>query len=305
MRLRATVVIPTHDRASTLGLMLPHVLEQSIPRDEYEIIVVDDESADETPDVLRPFERRGVRWIRQLKAGAGPARNKAVAASSGAVVVFLDDDAFVAPDFLERHLAAHAHDGRVLAAGGIIEVREPAAPNANPPRWAGYHRHPMPGGNSSVRREHLLAVGGFDESFNTYGWQDQELAERLLRLGLKRRFVPGAPIHHYKPADVVLDARHELTRELERGRMGARFYHKHPSPLVGITTKLWPPLRAADALLTRAFGLDRQAERILAGAETLAPFRGARASLLRAHVEIAAGKGELAVLRARSASGDD
>jgi glycosyltransferase involved in cell wall biosynthesis len=290
---RATVIIPSRNSAETLGAMLESVLSQTVPRGDYEVVVVDDDSTDDTPEMLARLEHDGLRWARQRRAGAGAARNRALAMSTGDVVVFLDDDAFVRADFLARHLEMHARDRHVLAAGGIIEVRLPHVAAGVPSAWSGYHRHPMPGGNASVRREHLAAVGGFDESFDTYGWQDQELAERLLAHGLRRRFVRAAPIYHYKPAEIVLDAQHELMRELDRGRMGARFYHKHPSVFVGITTKLWPPLRGAHAMLNRAFGLEEQATRILDGTGRLSPFRGARASLLRAHVEIQSGRAEL------------
>src|SRR5262245_58108138 len=125
MTLRATVVIPTRNRADTLSLMLPHVLDQTIPREEFEVIVVDDDSTDDTRHVLAHFAGEGVVGERQAKAGTGAARNRALALATGQIAVFLDDDAFVRPDFLERHLAVHARDDEALVAGGIIEVREP------------------------------------------------------------------------------------------------------------------------------------------------------------------------------------
>lgn len=293
--MRASIIIPTRNRASVLALSLRSLAAQTIPRAAYEIIVADDASTDATATLLEEGATRdGVRWTRLARrSGAAAARNRAIAMAEGELLIFLDDDAFVASDFIARHL--HAHDGRprALVAGGIIEVREPRAPAASPSSWRGYHRHPMPGGNSSVLRAHVLSAGGYDESFDAYGWQDQELAERLLRAGLRRRFVRGAAIHHYKPACIVHDARHELERELERGLSGARFYHKHPGALVGITTKMWPPIRAVERMLGRALGFDERARAILSGAPHERAFVGWRASLMRAHVEIGAGRREL------------
>jgi glycosyltransferase involved in cell wall biosynthesis len=300
--LAASIIVPTYERADTLRHSLPRLLAQDVGQRAFEVIVTDDGSTDDTRDVV---ESAGTIYVRGPHAGAATARNRAIVRARGKVLVFVDDDAFVAPDFLARHLAIHDRDGRALVAGGIIEIREipDAFPAVRP--WRGYHRHPLCGGNSSVRREHVIAAGGFDESFDTYGWQDQELAERLLRRGLRRRFVWGAPILHYKPAAVVRDARHELLRELDRGRMGARFYDKHPRMLVGITTKMWPPIVALERAIATPLGIADQARRILDGQETLRPFEGVRAALLRAHVEISAGLRERAGAPARSTRSPD
>ncbi|MEP7345023.1 MAG: glycosyltransferase [Gemmatimonadaceae bacterium] len=291
--MRASLVIPTRNRARIIALTLPHMLRQTV--DDCEVIVVDDGSTDDTSGAVRQSGEGRAIYCHVPQGGASAARNRALAIATGEVIVFVDDDAFIAPDFVARHLACHERTATALVAGGIRDVDQvPEADTiARVGRSRTYHRHPMPGGNASVKRAHLLASGGFDEAFNAYGWQDQELAERLLCMGLVRRFAWGATILHYRPASVVLDARHELERELERGRMGARFYRKHPRTLIGITTKLWPPLRALDHLLTAPLGLEKLARRILAGEAVMPVFRGVRASLVRAHVEISAGRREL------------
>jgi hypothetical protein len=210
-------------------------------------------------------------------------------------VIFMDDDAFVGPNFVREHLALH-RDPLALVAGGIVQVRQIPGPVDESPGWRAYHRHPMPGGNSSVRLENVERAGGYDESFDTFGWQDQELAERLLSLGLSKRFAWRAPIYHYKPASYDMDMRLQLTRELDRGRMGARFYRKHPRALVGITTKMWPPLGALERLATRMFSLDTLATAILRGEREDERMPEWKAALLRAHVEMTAGRRELAAL---------
>ncbi|MGQ0765593.1 MAG: glycosyltransferase family 2 protein [Gemmatimonadota bacterium] len=292
------MIIPTRNRASILALSLPLMLAQKGDgaRDA-QIIVVDDASDDGTVEVVRALRSPRITLLRNEKrSGAAAARNRALAVADAEVVVFLDDDAFVGPDFIARHLQVHGRAQRLLAAGGIVEVREPKAGASHLATSAGFHRHPMPGGNSSVRLEHVLAAGGFDEDFDAYGWQDQELAERLLDRGLRRRFVRGAAIFHYKPAAVVLDARHELERERERGTMGARFYFRRPTTAVGITTKLWPPVQKLERMLDRLFSLSERSRRILAGERVMERFSGPWAVMLRSHVEIDAGRIELARL---------
>lgn len=291
--LDATLVVPTHNRAELLAISLPRMLGQSLEATRYEVIVVDDESTDSTPAVVRQLACDRLRYLRVARAAAvARLRNQAVDVARGEVVIFLDDDAFIGPHFVREHLALHG-GSPVMVAGGIVQVRSIPEHVVESPGWRAYHRHPMPGGNSSVRLADIRRAGGYDESFDTFGWQDQELAERLFSLGLRRRFAWRAPIYHYKPASYDMDMRLQLTRELERGRMGARFYKKHRRPLVGITTKMWPPLGALDRLATRLFALDDLATAILRGERDQERFPEWKAALLRAHVEMAAGRREL------------
>ena len=291
--LDASLVVPTRDRAQLLAISLPRMLSQSLESTRYEVIVVDDGSTDSTPAVVQQLGCKHLRYVHK-PSGGGVARNRnrALEVARGRVVIFLDDDAFVGPSFVIEHLAIHRGESAIVA-GGIVQVRQIPAHIDESPGWRAYHRHPMPGGNSSVCLAIIRQAGGYDESFDTFGWQDQELAERLMALGVRRRFAWHAPIYHYKPATYDVDMRLQLSRELERGRMGARFYSKHPRTLVGITTKMWPPLSKLDRLATRLFSLDSLATSILRGERKDERFPEWKAALLRAHVEIGAGRREL------------
>lgn len=293
MTLDASLVLPTRDRAQLLAISLPRLLSQSLDSTRYEVIVVDDGSTDATPEVAQQLGGKRVQYVyKPSGGGVARCRNRALEVARGRVVIFMDDDAFVGPNFVSQHLALHRAES-VIVAGGIVQVREIPEHVDEAPGWRAYHRHPMPGGNSSVRLADIQRAGGYDESFDTFGWQDQELAERLMSLGLRRRFAWRAPIYHYKPASYDMDMRQQLSRELERGRMGARFYRKHPRALVGITTKMWAPLGALDRLATRILSLDSLATSILRGEREHERFPEWKAALLRAHVEITAGQREL------------
>jgi GT2 family glycosyltransferase len=287
-----SIVIPTHARASLLREVLRRLRAQDLATSRFEVLVVDDGTPDDSvPLMIDELQWPAVRLIRQARAGAGRARNAAIAVARGRVLLFLDDDAFVGPHFAARHLAMHARHPGSLVAGGIVQVRAIPGAIADGSRWQGYHRHPMPGGNSSVAADAVRRAGGFDPWFDVYGWQDQELAERLSGMGLVRRFVPGAPIHHYKPPSYDTDWPALLRRERERGRMGARFYHRHRQWMVGVTTKSWPPLTRAVAALARGSGVAAMVEPGLAGTLTPPP-QGWRAALLRMTVECAAAAAE-------------
>jgi glycosyltransferase involved in cell wall biosynthesis len=291
MTTAVSVVLPTFDRASLLALTLPRLLRQTLPAGRYEVVLVDDGSTDDTPAVAEAAACPALRHVRAVHGGRAAARNHALRAARGEVLVFLDDDAFVAPDFLAAHLAAHRGDDRRMATGPIVAVAAPPAGIVRPAPWRGYHRNPFPTGNASVRREHALRAGGFDEAMRLYGWEDVEFAARLADLGLRRRFVWSAPIFHLRPDVRLAD---DLARERERGTMGARFYRKHGTVRVGLATKMWWPFRALDAGLARLAALDRLSARVQDRPELAARLPGAVRVLLRHHAEISAGRRELA-----------
>jgi glycosyltransferase involved in cell wall biosynthesis len=110
-----SVIMPTFDKARYLELTLASFMRQTC--DDFEIVVVDDGSRDDTAEVLAGWPDRRVRVLRQENAGRSAARNAAVAAARGEWVVFCDDDRLVAPDFLEAHLRRLVADPRSVVLG--------------------------------------------------------------------------------------------------------------------------------------------------------------------------------------------
>lgn len=117
-----SVIIPTYNRSEMLFRCLDALEKQTIARERYEILVIDDHSPDDTPQ--RMAGRRSVRFFRQAKNG-GPsaARNVGILQAQGDWLLFLDDDILVAPDTLELHLNAHREQpGETVAVLGITRV---------------------------------------------------------------------------------------------------------------------------------------------------------------------------------------
>jgi hypothetical protein len=87
----------------------------------------------------------------------------------------------------------------------------------------------------SVRAASLRAVGGFDESFDLYGWEDTELGARLRDYGVRRAFAWDAYLWHIKPPtpESLEDA---LGKAIEKARMAARFVRKTPTRRVKLAT---------------------------------------------------------------------
>ncbi len=297
-----SVIIPTHDRAALLALTLPRLLSQELEGATLELLVVDDGSpTDATLALVSSLASPSLRLMRQPHGGSSAARNRAIRVARGRVLLFLDDDAFVGPHFIAGHLALHASPDLRLVAGGIIQVRAIPASIDESPGLRAYHRHPMPGGNASAPAAAVRALGGYDPWFSAYGWQDQELGERLMQSGLRRTFAWRAPIYHYKPPAYDFDLRTQLVRERDRGRMGARFYYKHPRTTIGVATKMGPAVRALIRAADRAFGIEALQTRVETGQVDGAHVPPWRAALLRARVESEAGASELARIRSARA----
>lgn len=101
-----SILIPCYNAARWVGETLESALAQTWPR--CEIILVDDGSTDDSIQLARRFETRGVRVLVQANAGAAAARNTAFTAASGHFIQFLDADDLLASDKIERQLARAA-----------------------------------------------------------------------------------------------------------------------------------------------------------------------------------------------------
>lgn len=107
---KVSVLIPCYNAERWIGQTLNSVLEQTWPN--LEIVVVDDGSTDGSIDVVRGFEGRGVRLVRQSNSGASSARNRALACATGEYIQFLDADDLISSDKIAvqvSRLAAAPH----------------------------------------------------------------------------------------------------------------------------------------------------------------------------------------------------
>jgi glycosyltransferase involved in cell wall biosynthesis len=116
---RVSVVITTFNQAAYIGDTIRSALQQSFT--DLEIVVVDDGSVDDTPEVVAQFGR-DVRYIRQENRGVAGARNRAVEATRGELVAFLDSDDLWEPGKLARQVECHDRfPGAALIAGDVLQ----------------------------------------------------------------------------------------------------------------------------------------------------------------------------------------
>jgi glycosyltransferase involved in cell wall biosynthesis len=225
-----SVVIATRNRAALLDGALTSLRAQAEPP-PFEIVVVDNGSIDATPAVARAHDAR---YVYVAEPNRGKARNAGVAAASGERILFVDDDVVLPAGFLAAHARGHAEGSGSLAVSGPI-VNVPSADERPTPSAANFSRAFFVTCNVSVPVDDLRAVGGFDESFDLYGWEDTDLGVRLRERGVRRGFVWDAYLWHIKPPTIEsLDE--ALGKALEKARMAARFVRKHPTGRVKLAT---------------------------------------------------------------------
>src|SRR5919204_263670 len=103
-----SVVIPTHQRAPLLERALESLTEQTLPRSQFEVIVVDDGSSDWTENVCaRIGEEISINYLWIVNSGISAAKNLGLFASLAPLVLFFDDDDLADPKLLEAHIEAH------------------------------------------------------------------------------------------------------------------------------------------------------------------------------------------------------
>ena len=198
--MRVSVVVPARDAAATLPRTLAClVAQQGAP--EFEVVVVDDGSRDETAAVARAAAPL-VRLVQTGGAGSGEARNAGVRESRGELIAFTDADCFPTPGWLAALVACDAD----LVAGKV-------APDPNVPLgpfdrtlWVERETGLYETANLLIRRDLFERIGGFERWLESTGrargWTNPELAEdvwlgwRARRAGGRSAFAPDALVHH-------------------------------------------------------------------------------------------------------------
>jgi glycosyltransferase involved in cell wall biosynthesis len=247
---KASIIIPTYNRRVILRKALLALAKNTIPLQEFEVVVVDDGSTDGTGDMIDTLEvPYNLVYERQERRGPASARNRAIRLAQGEIMIFIDSDIIVVPDFVGAHLEAHNRSG-VVAVGLVVHTNDLENPDSASFRITDMSRAFFATGNVSVAKEYLLEVGLFDEAFDQYGWEDLELGHRLQKLGLQRVKVPRAIGYHYKKPLTVASIPQHRQRERERGRMAVVFYERDPCWATRLQVEMSPIMFGLDRLLS-------------------------------------------------------
>lgn len=201
-----SIITATYNRQQKLQEIIKNLSNQTIPKDEYEVIVVDDGSPKKIniPKNLQPKNFKLIRFEKNQERSI--ARSTGVDEATGKILVFVDDDLILQPDFLEQHLRAQEEWKNLLGIGKIVlppeKLSEPGIRFRQElemneiPRTRGLVDKPnfATAANMSIKRELFQKLGGFNPKIK--GIEDQEFALRHTAQGGKIAYLPEAIAIH-------------------------------------------------------------------------------------------------------------
>ena len=211
-----SIVISTYNRCELLEGALRALLSQTATDVAYEILLVDNNSTDQTRTVVKALESQNpekLRYIFEPKQGLSYGRNTGIAEAKAGIIAFTDDDVRVAGDWLWRIKTAFEANPDIDFLGGKVLPRWPTQPpswltkaNWSPLALLDYGDHPfyvdsakqlcLIGANFAFRRRAFEKVGLFKTDFQRVkdgigSLEDHEILLRLWRAGSKGLYLPG------------------------------------------------------------------------------------------------------------------
>lgn len=201
-----SVIIPTRARPERLAACLEALNNLDYPRDQFEVIVVDDGSDEPPHDVVRHFSGRlDVALLTQPHAGPATARNTAAARARGDVLAFTDDDCAPASDWLTRLASRFAQDKHLAVGGRTINAltNDPYAAASQLIMDVVYAYYNADGSrarfvasnNVAFPKDQFHEVGGFDSSYPLAA-EDRDLCDRWVHHGFRIIYAPEVVISH-------------------------------------------------------------------------------------------------------------
>lgn len=224
-----SIVVPTFRRDDDLARLLERLARQDYLRDAFEIIVVDDACSESAPLVVDAAARRypdlTLRCLPGRSHGPATARNIGWHAARGAIIAFIDDDAYPANDrWLAEGLVRFADPCINGVAGRVIVPLPPGRPTDFRRTVAYLETGTFLTCNAFFRRAALARVGGFDERFRVPFREDSDLYWRLCDLGGTYIQADDAAVVHPAP-----EGRFAVSLRLQRYSLyNALLYKKHP-----------------------------------------------------------------------------
>lgn len=236
------VIIPTFNRADVLLRCFAHLEKQTWQ--DFEVVVVDDGSTDETPRLLAQYAATTplrFRYVRQNNSGPAGARNQAISLLAAPICLMIGDDIMASPALVEEHLSFHqahpertafgigysrwAQEGQTVTPfmrwieDGSLQFAYAALLQGAPATWEHFYTSNLSG------KTEFLRANPFNENFTRNVMEDIELGYRLSRKGeLHLHFLPEAIGEHIHPTDVDRSCR----RMIAAGHATEEFFRFWP-----------------------------------------------------------------------------
>jgi glycosyltransferase involved in cell wall biosynthesis len=232
-RMRFSVIVPTYNRMATLRQTLASLTTQDYS--DFDLVVVDDGSTDGTRAMVAA-EFPAVCYKHQDNRGPAAARNTGIRGASGEIIAFTDDDCLPPRNWLARLADGFVRHPGVVGVGGYLEAPSQILATNMLARYEsrdeyGARNEEIVGGfecpvggtnNMAYRRDALLAINGFDETFPYAAGEDTDVKLRLCASGARLLYMP-IKVTHLQTYAWDAFRRQQITR----GRGVVHFERKH------------------------------------------------------------------------------
>ncbi|MFT4169749.1 MAG: glycosyltransferase [Dysgonomonas sp.] len=235
--MRFSFITCTYNRDKYIGQTLQSVCDQKYPDNNYEIIVIDNNSTDNTASICEEFRaeypNKNFRYVKEMNQGLSFALNRGIKEAQGEFLIFVDDDETIIPEHLERldnHLRTYPE--AVLCGTPVIPVYE-----IPEPKWMSRFTQRLIGGYFDQGKEvkileaknypgtgHTIIKKELYERYGNYntelgrkgtsliGAEDKDMFNRLKNNNIVCYYLPDIPIYHHIPPNKMADEFfHKLT----------------------------------------------------------------------------------------------
>lgn len=220
-----SVIICTYNREKYIRPLLESLATNTLEKDQYEIVLVDNNCTDNTQQVCQQYTKEHAdvmfRYVVETEQGLSAAKNKGLQEAKGDIIVYVDDDALVDTHYLKDYADWFERHPETMAAGGPIQpmYEEGEEPTWMTPytralltAWMDYGdkvreypkgRYPG-GGNAAYRKEAFNQVGLFNTALgrkggNLMGSEEKDIFAKMHRLGMQVLYLPWPVLHHSIP----------------------------------------------------------------------------------------------------------
>lgn len=219
-----SVIICTYNRDKYIYNVLKSVADNDFPREQYEIVLINNNSTDNTEAECQRFQLDypdvTFHYLVEKQQGLSYARNCGIVNSRGELLVYVDDDALVNPEYLQTYADFFAHNAHAVAAGGPIlpeyETQEPSWMShytrqlVTGKLYLGDKEREFPrgsypgGGNSCYRKSVFDKIGLFNVELgrkgnSLIGAEEKDLYDKMTTLGMKFYYLPTSILYHIIP----------------------------------------------------------------------------------------------------------
>jgi glucosyl-dolichyl phosphate glucuronosyltransferase len=212
------VIICTYNRCNYLPKLIESLRKQTLPKERFEILTVDNNSNDDTQKAANALQEStsNLRYVFEPKQGLSVARNRGLSETVSPLVVYIDDDAYAEPQWLSSYIEAFEKDDKIVCVGGPVDLDwQGERPSWIPKRYESLFtsvdygaeekyltsRDYLVGANIGFRRNWLMGQGGFPQNLGRKGHcllsgEEASLYRKVFETGKKAFYYPDAKVFH-------------------------------------------------------------------------------------------------------------